>query len=163
MSNPKKRYRGLPMTDLVSLAAMLTNLGDYHVLVAISIAFALVVRPGDVRPLVLTLGAIVLVTALKTHFAVPRPPGATAGGYAFPSGHATVSLVTYASIALLEDRSIGWRTTIAALLGSSIALTRVIIGVHYWSDIIAGLLLATAVLGLAFGLSRYLKPKFTHD
>jgi len=139
---------------LESVGWWVTQFGNYEVLLGIAAAYGLVVRGLDVRPLLLVWGAILLTTVLKGFFAVPRPPGAAVGGYAMPSGHATVSTVTYGLVAYLEEeRSIGPRVVVAALLAGLIATSRVVIGVHYPADVVAGLLLGAAYL--AVGLAAW--------
>src|SRR3989344_5334257 len=65
----------------------------------------------------------------------------------FPSGHATLAFAT-ATIIFLHHRKIGVWFLLAAAL---VALGRVLVGVHYLGDILAGALLGFAVsLGIHF-------------
>jgi undecaprenyl-diphosphatase len=93
-------------------------------------------------------GGAALDTALKMLFRRPRPvwedPWAVAHGWSFPSGHAMGSLVAYGMIAYL---AVGtrreWSLKIAVIGGLSllillIGLTRLYLGVHYFSDVIGG-------------------------
>lgn len=100
---------------------------------------------------------------LKAVFERPRPTIVPhlmeAGGNSFPSGHSFNSAVVYIAMALAfaaisPRRAVRW-TIIAAALGLTllIALSRIVLGVHYPSDTIAGWLggagwafLASAVL-----------------
>jgi len=81
-------------------------------------------------------------------------------GFSFPSGHAALSMVAYGVVAVLVARSplsVGWRRTICAGLGLVIFLvgvSRVWLGVHYPTDVLAGWA-AGGVVVLAFAaLSR---------
>lgn len=85
-------------------------------------------------------------------------------GKSFPSGHATAAAATYAAFALLFGirRS---RNTKTILAGSVVAIavfvagTRVLLGVHWLTDVVAGLILGWAwfaVCSLAFG-GRFLR------
>ena len=78
---------------------------------------------------------------LKDIFRLPRPAGyapGTVGRYGFPSTHTSVS---FAGASLLSSR-------IFYLWASLIALSRIVLGVHYIHDIIGGLLLGV-LLGTA--------------
>jgi undecaprenyl-diphosphatase len=94
------------------------------------------------------VGGEILDLLLKTWFARPRPqfadPLAVALYYSFPSGHATMSLITYGLLAYFLF--IGLRhaylrvPTVAGLilLILFIGFSRLYLGVHYASDVLAG-------------------------
>ena len=90
-----------------------------------------------------------ITSVLKTAVARPRPfmvgdaelIGKGPKSWSFPSGHAS-SAFTLATSAFLGKRVLGWIAFISAAL---IAYSRVYLGVHYWSDIIAGAILGIAV------------------
>src|SRR6185312_90854 len=71
---------------------------------------------------------------------VPSP-----GGHSFPSGHAAGSFAFAAFVALRAPR---WAVP-AILWAVLVAWSRVVLGVHYPSDVLAGALLGTAV-GIGF-------------
>jgi len=93
-------------------------------------------------------GGAALDGALKLLFRRPRPvwedPWAVAHGWSFPSGHAMGSLVTYGMIAYLAVATRReWPQRVAvigamALLIVLIGLTRLYLGVHYFSDVVGG-------------------------
>jgi membrane-associated phospholipid phosphatase len=92
------------------------------------------------------LGGLILNQGLKLIFVKPRPqlwtPLVVEHSYSFPSGHALGSLVLYGFLAvLLADRYPRYRWGIysgASLIISAIGLSRLFLGVHYPTDIIAG-------------------------
>jgi membrane-associated phospholipid phosphatase len=92
---------------------------------------------------------------VKQLVARPRPPGQPtvyAPGYSFPSGHTLNSTVTYGLMAFVASRSalpLAARRAIVAILVALIAaigLSRIALGVHYPSDVLAGWLAGTAIV-----------------
>lgn len=114
---------------------------------------------------ILVAGAALLNVELKHLFHRARPPGATyaAYGYSFPSWHAMVSLCVYGYLAhlVLETE---WPTPQRAAAAAGLALlvlaigaSRLYLGVHWATDVIAGYLVALAWLTasvLAAGYAR---------
>ncbi|WEK44855.1 MAG: phosphatase PAP2 family protein [Candidatus Sphingomonas colombiensis] len=94
-----------------------------------------------------TLGSL-MVDLLKTIFSRPRPEivdhVVAASGYSFPSGHAANSAIVYLTIAALVTQVTRGHTTrryialIAGGLVAAIGLSRVYLGVHWPSDVLAG-------------------------
>ncbi|HVE19906.1 MAG TPA: phosphatase PAP2 family protein [Ilumatobacteraceae bacterium] len=122
-------------------------------------------RPSRAVPLFMTLvvaGQFALSNGIKYIVDRARPDLGRLTGFAgssFPSGHATAASATLAAIALIATRNRSRRTKIA---GASIAAgaavlvagTRVFLGVHWFTDVIAGLLLGWgwfALCSIAFG------------
>lgn len=98
-------------------------------------------------------GGWVLSTLLKNVFDRPRPEYsaiAEALSASFPSGHAMLSAVTYLTLgALLARLSDRWRVKIffyavAVVLTVLVGISRVVLGVHFPSDVIAGWALGAA-------------------
>jgi membrane protein DedA with SNARE-associated domain/membrane-associated phospholipid phosphatase len=120
-------------------------------------------------------GAALLAEALKTVFHRPRPTGAAAflhgASFSFPSGHTLGSLVGFGMLAYLlvvgESRTRRERTWIivgTAMLVLAIGLSRLYLGVHYFSDVVAGfaggsLWLAVCVTGLEVVRRRRALPE----
>ncbi len=95
---------------------------------------------------VAAVGGALLDEVLKTIFQRARPvlPWATKlPTYSFPSGHSMSSLVCYLALALVVWRVFGrrWGTVafvFASLLVLTIGISRIYLGVHYFSDVIGG-------------------------
>ena len=109
-------------------------------------------------------GAGLLSYILKVVIQRPRPAGAAAflhgQSFSFPSGHALGSLVGYGMLAYVIGSMLGkghrGRTPVALLFGTlviMIGISRLYLGVHYFSDVVGGfaagtLWLAACVSGL---------------
>ena len=109
------------------------------------------------------LGAVVLDLTLKYAFHRPRPVPffvPVPYTYSFPSGHSLFSFCFYGVLAgLLAGRMqsrlgriLVW--TLAALLVAAIGLSRIYLGVHYPSDVIAGYLAAALWVSTLLALDR---------
>jgi undecaprenyl-diphosphatase len=93
-------------------------------------------------------GAVILNFVLKTSFARTRPlpffDTPLPSSYSFPSGHALFALCFYGVLAWLIAAGIRSQAlrisiwTVAVLLVLLIGLSRIYLGVHYPSDVIAG-------------------------
>lgn len=137
----------------------ITALGGYAVLTLITlfaVGFLITTkRYADALLLFVSIaGADILSETLKVGFARPRPDLVAhvveVSSASFPSGHAMVSAATYLTIGALlarvqEKRSV--KTYIhatAVLLALMIGLSRVYLGVHWPTDVLAGWCLGAA-------------------
>lgn len=83
-------------------------------------------------------------------------------GYSFPSGHAMLSIVTYGFIAYMAVTHIKSRAgkfviiTAAVVWITSIGLSRIILNVHYPTDVIAGFCAGGIILIAAIYFNRLL-------
>lgn len=103
---------------------------------------------------VATLGGLVLDMVLKIGFNRPRPQVFTWGTHvvssSFPSGHAMSSIIVYGTVAYLAARlqqnfaSRVATLVVAAVIIVAIASSRLYLGVHYPSDVLAGLIIGLA-------------------
>lgn len=104
------------------------------------------------------VGELVCESTVKMVVARPRPAlvnrVASASGYSFPSGHAGDSAAVYGALVLLAVAGVTrWaRPTLvtgATLLLGAVAVSRVLLGVHYPSDVAAGVALGLAWVNAA--------------
>lgn len=138
--------------DLVALE--ITALGDGVVVTVLVLVCSLLLWLTRNRHLAVTLwvataGGMLINTVLKLAFDRPRPQlfewrTDYAGLSSFPSGHASTAMVVYVALAYvvarLEPGTALRRMTFSlfALLVVLIGLSRLYLGVHYPSDVIAG-------------------------
>src|SRR4051812_3625613 len=151
-----------PRPGLVKTLEAVSRLGGRPVLiwlVLIPAGWLLIRRRARLAVyLVLTgLGALLLDPSLKTLVGRIRPvvdvPVTTAPGNSFPSGHALGSCVVYGALLLVFLPVVAprWRKAFIALMAVvvvAIGLTRIALGVHFVSDVLAGWLLGAAWLGV---------------
>jgi undecaprenyl-diphosphatase len=116
--------------------------------------------------LVTGAGALVLDPVLKSLTGRLRPvvahPVAHGTGNSFPSGHSLGSIVCYGALYLVFLPALGgrWRTVFTAVTAALVALigiSRILLGVHYVSDVLGGWAVGITWLGVtafAFELSR---------
>lgn len=112
--------------------------------------------------LVATFGGLVLNNFLKMGFNRPRPQIFKWATYAvsssFPSGHAMSSVIVYGTVAYLAARlqkraaSRVLTLTFAAVIILLICASRMYLGVHYPSDIAAGLVVGLAWAGFCMAI-----------
>jgi len=151
-----KFWRGL--SDVLSPAVLRT---------ALLVVGAWLLYRKYVQPAVLcagaSLGSLALVTAVKDGIDRPRPtvpvPVARAPGASFPSGHATTAAAVALTVIVLTWPQLArrWRWVVAvagALLAAAVGFSRLILGVHYPSDVAGGWIGAAA---LVFGLVAVLR------
>ncbi|MFL5488453.1 MAG: phosphatase PAP2 family protein [Gemmatimonadaceae bacterium] len=171
--------------NLDAIMLELTALGTATVvltIVAVASLFLVLTRHKYSAILLLasTFGGIVLDGVLKLGFNRPRPSifvsDVRTFSSSFPSGHAMSAAVVYTTVAYLaarlhQRRWARWLVMIAAfILVALIAISRLYLGVHYPSDVIAGLAIGLAWAGFCmaaleaiqkFGIRR--DPRILQD
>ena len=112
------------------------------------------------------LGVAVLDVALKHAFRRPRPVaffGPTPSSYSFPSGHALGSLCFYGILAAILTAHVRGRGAkfcvwmAAVFMVGMIGFSRIYLGVHYPSDVIAGYCAGAVWVGAVGFLDRTLR------
>jgi len=114
-----------------------------------------------------TISSVVTNTIIKSIIRRPRPARLiTQGGYSFPSGHSMISICVYGFLIYLIYQEVRDKKlkialiTFFSFLIISIGLSRIYVGVHYPSDVLAGYLLASTLLITITTLcNKYLRGK----
>jgi membrane-associated phospholipid phosphatase len=157
---------------LTRLMIWISFIGGNGLMIAAVLAFVLFLLLGWRRAmlwLVINIsGTLVLDLAVKYSFARLRPLpffGPMPRTPSFPSGHALFSFCFYGVLAgLLADRIESRRLqvliwTCAAILVGAIGLSRIYLGVHYPSDVVAGYLTGTLWVSAMVAVDRMRKQR----
>ena len=157
---------------LTRIAWVVTEAGSFVLLAPLSIAFLLLRRwkrpADDLALVVIAAGCAVLPMAVKVVVARPRPTVehlSHLSSLSFPSEHTTQAAGIYLTIAIMLSQSLkrGWREAaiaLSVLIALAVAWSRVYLGVHYPTDVAAGLLLGW---GWALLVFHYARPKLIQD
>jgi undecaprenyl-diphosphatase len=147
------------------MARVLATVGSPGVLALFSAIAWVVFRHLHWKRAAITLSAVmafavVCNVGLKRLIHCPRPEpffGTEPSSYSFPSGHSLCSFSFYGVLGgALAAHAGAMRTALylaAALLVGGVGLSRVYLGVHYPSDVLAGYLGAAFVIGAVLAAS----------
>lgn len=155
---------------ITAMAVDLTSLGSTVVLAIFSLASALLFwmkrdRLGGLQFLIGSMGAGLFAAGLKTLFERERPEIVPhlieVHGFSYPSGHslsASAIYLTTVLVACRDFRTFRERTILFLMSGSLISVigfSRIYLGVHYPSDVLAGISFGAAwAFLLAVGLEK---------
>lgn len=174
MRQPDDPARPVGGTVLLTIARDITALGGFTLLILITLVvlgLLLLQRKKGAAWLVLSATALGmgLSQLLKNLFSRERPdlvPHLVAVSTAsFPSGHAMLSAIVYLTLGVLLARFLVGRRlkvyvlTIAVLLSLLIGISRVYLGVHYPTDVLAGWSAGAAWALLCLLAARFLERR----
>ncbi len=159
---------------LVEFARDITALGSTAFLgfvAAVTVGYLLLIRQRALALLMAVAVGIGMLgnTLLKLGFDRPRPDiphDVVVYTSSFPSGHATLSAITYLTLAALlarvhsDRRMKAYFIVLAILLTIVVGVSRVFLGVHYASDVLAGWCVGSAWAILCWSVALWLeRPK----
>lgn len=143
--------------SVTPVAIVITNLGGAIVICTLTILMFLLIKNKKISFCILlnVIIATVLNIFLKNIIQRPRPVDfrlILETGYSFPSGHSMVSMafygfLIYLSIKYLKNKKLKIvLTTFLSILIILIGISRIYLGVHYTSDVIAGFMISVCYL-----------------
>ena len=139
------------------IAKFITNFGGAIYLIGIATILFIVIKNKKMGIAIITnLGIVTILNQLlKKILQRPRPEELriiNESGYSFPSGHSMISMAFYGFLIYLiyknvKNKYLKWiLITILGTLIISIGISRIYLGVHYTSDVLAGFLIAISYL-----------------
>lgn len=155
----------------------ITFLGNPEFLTGLSIIFFIIfiLKKYYLEALYLVINMVIVAgignQLLKILYRRPRPTLidhiVEAHGFSFPSGHAMGSMLLYGSLALFglyffkNNKLLKYLNLFLFVLPLLIGCSRIYLGVHYPSDVLAGWLFGFSWLSLTYPIYRHLR--FIHD
>ena len=149
-----EKMRNPILTDILKI---ITNLGSAFVLITITILSLIILKNKKIG-LCITINlalSTILNLLLKNIIQRPRPEGyrlIEETGFSFPSGHSMVNtafygLLIYLIIKNVKNQKLKYSLSLLiSILILSIGFSRIYLGVHYTSDVLAGFLISIAYL-----------------
>ena len=159
---------------LENIVTEITALGGFGVLALVTVlaaGFLLTQKKwlDAAMLLIATVGGTAISEGLKVGFSRPRPDlvahAVDVTSMSFPSGHAMLSAVTYLTLGAMLARTQSQRRARAYILGAAVLLTliigasRIYLGVHWPTDVLAGWCLGAAWALLCWFAATLLAPR----
>lgn len=155
---------------LDKVMVLITRLGDFHTQLAAAVLLCLVLLiTRKWRALALaagaTLGTALANGLLKHLFSRARPDVLLEplSSYSFPSGHSSAAFALFLALGLLAGRNqpprmrLTW-LLLASIPAGAIAVSRVYLGAHWPTDVIAGAMLAGCICALTLAIVQWRTP-----
>lgn len=151
---------------LTSLFKCITHFGGAIVLLSITVLCSIFIKKKKYKYIIpINLGLIVCLNiVLKNFFERPRPDNfriIEETGFSFPSGHSMASMAFYGYLIYLIFKNVKnkkWRNILCIFLGIFVFLigfSRIYLGVHYTSDVIAGFCFSMVYLIFMISIGLY--------
>jgi len=152
----------------------LTSLGSPSVLALVTIAVVGYLwlereRRTALFVLLAVAGGAALEMLLKVGFARPRPELVShlvdVNSFSFPSGHATMATITYLTLGVLlasaqqHRRMKLYLLAVATFLTLLVGISRIYLGVHYPTDVLAGWCIGAAWAALCWSIFHWLQGR----
>jgi undecaprenyl-diphosphatase len=160
-------FYGLRSDALTPLAIGITDLSNTKFIIALCLILLILPQTRNIYGIPVSMGAIFVTILNKTMKHIiqrPRPEDiehlVQEGGYSFPSGHSITSMFVYGMLLYLiwihvKNRRL--RNILSVLVMIPLVLvgpSRIYLGVHYPTDVLAGWCLGFVVLMAAIGVMQ---------
>lgn len=151
-------------TYYTSFFRALTNFGDFYIPIMVIVCILIFIKNKKYFYIITSgyafAGLIVFIS--KTIIQRPRPLEALIEipkSFSFPSGHTLTSIVFYITLWYLLTYKSAKKTKIitfilTVLIVILIGMSRIYLGVHYFSDVIGGIILALPILFMIINISK---------
>ena len=174
MRNPQDVSDPLGPNWVEEMGRDFTALGGVGILTLLTLASAgFLVLDGKRRSaaflLVAVAGGLLLSVALKSGFERPRPDlvphGSNVYTTSFPSGHAMMSTVTFLTLGAVlaqshrRRRIKAYLIVLALLIALAVGISRVYLGVHWPTDVLAGWTVGASWALLCWLAAKWLQKK----
>ena len=145
----------------------ITKLGNIITIVITMVIIILTIKDiNRIISVVDVIATVMLNLIVKYIIRRPRPDHLRLikqGGYSFPSGHAMISIAMYGFLIYLVNKKVKNKilriilTILLVVIIISIGLSRIYVGVHYPSDILAGYLFSLSILIITIILCNHFR------
>jgi undecaprenyl-diphosphatase len=161
VGGPVHAMRTPVLTGFFYLCTLMANTGTIVFITAVAVSLLAFRRrfAEAILVFVVVAGGQALGTLLKNLSVRQRPPAAQAlirlpGNYSFPSGHALAAVLLYGVLAFLVARAVNTRgeriavAAVAVVLIVLVGVSRVYLGAHWPSDVVAAWVLGGVWLAM---------------
>ncbi len=174
LRNPSDMTSPLGPLWLQEVMRDFTALGGFAILTLLTIAVVVFLllqgkRQGAYLTVFVIVGGAVIMVLLKDLYARPRPDLVPHGSYvqmtSFPSGHSMLSAAVYLTLGAMlasyqEDRRLKYYLlAVAVTLTVLVGVSRVYLGVHWPTDVLAGWTVGAVWASLCWLLARWMQER----